>query len=97
VTSDGNGNFTTSVTLSSSMGFGNHTVSATGVSSGHSASVVFDVTSGRHERRGPVTCTTENSRPGNGFGDRNHCHTGPPGDDHGHGRGHGHGNQGDDD
>jgi hypothetical protein len=74
VTSDGNGNFTTSVTLPSSLGFGNHTVSAAGVSSGHSASVLFDITSSSSEGRGPLTCTTENSRPGNGFGDRNHCH-----------------------
>jgi len=31
-------------------------------------------------------------RPGNGYGDKNHCHTGPPGqEDKGGGNGHGHG------
>jgi hypothetical protein len=29
-----------------------------------------------------------NTRPGNGFGDRNHEHTGPPGHDGGHGHNH---------
>ncbi len=101
VTADGNGNFTTSITMPSSVAFGGHTITATGVSSGHSASVVFSVTRGRpgeRERQAPVSCTDDNTRPGNGFGDRNHCHTGPPGDDeHGNGHGHnGHGNQGGD-
>jgi hypothetical protein len=88
VNSDGSGNFSTTVTLSSSLGSGDHTISATGATSGHSASAVFDVNNGRRghgededDKRGPVTCTSENSRPGHGWGDRNHCHTGPPGND----------------
>jgi hypothetical protein len=92
-TNDGNGNFTTSITLPSSLTLGQHTIGATGVSSGRSASVVFDVTSGTPQ--GPTSFTDDNTRPGNGFGDRNHCHTGPPGhssDRHGRGN---HGNGGD--
>ena len=100
VTADGNGNFTTSITMPSSVAFGGHTITATGVSSGHSASVVFSVTRGRpgeRERQAPVSCTDDNTRPGNGFGDRNHCHTGAQDEDHGNGHGHGgHGNQGGD-
>ena len=40
---------------------------------------------------GSASCTQY--RPGNGFGDKNHCHTGPPGQtgEHpGNGNGHGH-------
>src|SRR5579859_907919 len=75
VTSDGNGNFSTVITLSSSLSAGAHTISATGVSSGHSASATFTVTTAQ-----PTTsCTGDDDRPGNGFGDDNHCHTGPPG------------------
>jgi hypothetical protein len=100
VTADGNGGFTTAITLPSSLTFGLHTIAASGVSSGHSSLVVFSVTSGRpgeRERATPVSCTDDNTRPGNGLGDRNHCHTGPPGNEHGNGHGHGHhGNQGDD-
>ncbi len=98
VASDGNGNFSTVITLSSSLSSGAHTISATGVSSGHSASATFTVTTTQ-----PTTsCTGDDDRPGNGFGDDNHCHTGPPGHqgdqgdqgDHG-GRGdNGHGNHG---
>jgi hypothetical protein len=97
VTSDGSGNFMASVALPSSPGFGDRTISATGVSSGHSASVVFTVTSGRGDEgeRGPVTCTSDNTRRGNGEGDRNHCHTGSQGEDQNHN--HGHENQGGDD
>jgi hypothetical protein len=91
VRSDGNGNFVTTVTLPGSLGVGNHTVSSTGVNSGHSASVVFDVTSGGGEGREPGAC-----RPGNGFGDRNHCHTGARGDNHGHGNNGDGDDQGDD-
>jgi len=108
VTSDGSGNFNTTITLPSSLGVGDHTISATGANSGHSASAVFSVTSGRGEdERAPVTCTSDDSRPGNGFGDDNHCHTGSQGDEHdngsgngngnGNGNGHGHGNRGSDD
>jgi hypothetical protein len=103
VTSDGNGNFSTVITLSSSLSTGGHTITATGASSGHSASATFTVTSGQ-----TTTCTGDDERPGNGFGDDNHCHTGPPGhhgdndqgdndhqDNHGHGGDHGrHGDQG---
>ena len=50
--------------------------------------------------QGSAACTQY--RPGNGFGDKNHCHTGPPGQegkggdgpgnsDFGHSHGHGHG------
>jgi large repetitive protein len=94
ITSDGNGNFTTSITLPS-LAAVQHTISATGASSGHSASVLFTVTNGREQ--GATSCTDGDSRPGNGSGDRNHCHTGPPGqgsDRHGHGK-HGDNNQGD--
>jgi hypothetical protein len=97
VTSDASGNFSTSLTLSSSLASGNHTIGATGVSSGHSAFVSFFVTNPRQ----PVACAGEDdSRPGNGNGDENHCHSGPPGhrdrgDDNG-GRGRSnHGERGD--
>ena len=30
------------------------------------------------------TTTTTECKPGHGFGDKNHCHTGPPGHDHDH-------------
>jgi hypothetical protein len=93
-TTDGSGNFTASITLPSSFTLGQHTISATGVTSGHSASVIFDVTSGSPQ--GPTSCTDGNTRPGNGFGDRNHCHTGPPGQGSDrHGRGNHGGNSGD--
>src|SRR6266567_3343021 len=36
VTADGNGNFTTTITMPSSVAFGGHTITATGLSSGHS-------------------------------------------------------------
>ena len=92
-TSDGNGNFTTSVTPPSSLGVGSHTIGVTGASSGHSATAVFQVTNGR--RGEAQSCTSSsNTRPGHGFGDDNHCHTGPHG---GERNGHGHGNQGDND
>jgi hypothetical protein len=107
VTSDGNGNFATTLQLSSSLALGAHTISATGTSSGHSASVTFFVTNQRAQQAAAVACGSGDDRPGNGFGDDNHCHTGPRGHDgddgHGHdgdnGHGHGHGNdndQGDD-
>ena len=35
---------------------------------------------------------TYGTRPGNGYGDKNHQHTGSGGGDHGNGHGHGHGN-----
>jgi hypothetical protein len=100
VTSDGNGNFATSITLSSSLAMGGHTISATGASSGHMAFVTFSVTSTNQQAN---SCAgDEDSRPGNGHGDDNHCHTGPPGHQHegndndNGGHGHGHGHQGDD-
>jgi hypothetical protein len=90
VNSDGNGNFATSLTLSASLALGDHVISATGMNSGHSAFASFTVTSGAQV----TPCTDDgDSRPGNGFGDRNHCHTGPPGhgdrgdDNSGHDRG----------
>jgi hypothetical protein len=101
VTSDGNGNFSVSLTLSSSLGTGQHTIAANGVSSGHSASATFFVTS---QQPPSSSCSSDDDdRPGNGFGDPNHCHTGPPGQEdhgdnngggHGHGHGHGHGRHG---
>jgi hypothetical protein len=103
-TSDGNGNFATSITLPPSLAIGSHTISATGASSGHSAFATFSVTSVGQQATSCVG--DDDERPGNGFGDDNHCHTGPPGqqkhdDDNSHGQGHGnhgHGNdKGDDD
>jgi hypothetical protein len=40
------------------------------------------------------TSLDQNCRPGNGWGDANHCHSGPPGQSDGHGDNHGdnHGN-----
>jgi hypothetical protein len=105
VTSDGNGNFGTNVTLSSSLAMGAHTISATGVSSGRMASVTFSVTSTTASPQ-PTSCSSgDDERPGNGHGDDNHCHTGPPGHQQhgegnqgGHGHSHGDGNdQGEDD
>jgi hypothetical protein len=99
VSSDGNGNFSTSLTLSSSLALGSHTISATGATSGHAAFATFQVTSTSQT----VGCSGgDDDRPGNGFGDDNHCHTGPrgqqdrgdndnQGDNHGRGHGHGHG------
>jgi hypothetical protein len=49
-----------------------------GVSSGRSASVGFNVTSGAAQRN-KACADGDDERPGNGFGDPNHCHTGPPG------------------
>jgi hypothetical protein len=37
--------------------------------------------SGNAGSSGGVTTTTV-CKPGNGFGDKNHCHTGPPGQQH---------------
>jgi len=102
VTADGNGNFSTNITLSSSLALGTHTISATGASSGHVAFATFSATSTSTTTNAqqPTSCSSgdgdeDDSRPGNGFGDRNHCHTGPPGHEHhndqgnrGHGRGH---------
>jgi len=106
-TSDGSGNFATTLQLSASLSLGAHTISATGASSGHSASVTFFVTNQNQGARqaAAVACSSgDEQRPGNGFGDDNHCHTGSQGHhddgDNGHGNGHGHGNdddQGDDD
>lgn len=98
VTTNGNGNFTAMITLSSSLAVGEHTITATGVSSGHSASATFAVTT-----RQQTQCNGDDARPGNGFGDRNHCHTGHEDRDEngdnggGHGHGHHHGNQDSDD
>ena len=103
LTSDANGNFSTNLRLSSSLALGSHTITATGASSGHSASATFQVTSTNRS----TTCGEDDDRPGNGFGDDNHCHTGPRGhqdrndnrnnQDRGHGHGHGSGDdQGDD-
>ena len=40
---------------------------------------------------GGESASCEQYRPGNGFGDKNHCHTGPPGQTGEHpGNGHGH-------
>jgi hypothetical protein len=104
VTSDGSGNFGTSLTLPSSLALGAHTISAAGVSSGHTAFVTFSVTSTNQQS---TSCGgDEDSRPGEGHGDENHCHTGSPGHEHedngngGHGHEHGHGDgndQGEDD
>jgi hypothetical protein len=97
VTSDGNGNFATSLQLSTSLGVGGHTISATGVTSGHSASVPFFVINQQ-----AVACGQGEDRHGNGFGDDNHCHTGSQGhhehgdDGNSQGHGHGHDGQGDD-
>jgi hypothetical protein len=79
VASDGNGNFVTTLQLSSSLALGAHTISATGASSGHSASVTFQVTSERAQQAVAVACTSGDERHGNGFGDENHCHTGSQG------------------
>ena len=107
VTADGNGNFSTSMTLSSGLALGQHTISATGASSGHAAFTTFSVTSTSAQQQATTSCTgtgdgdNDDSRPGNGFGDHNHCHTGPPGhqndndDNGGHGHNHGHGHHGD--
>jgi hypothetical protein len=104
VTSDGSGNFGTSLTLPSTLALGAHTISAAGVSSGHTAFVTFSVTSTSQQS---TSCGgDEDSRPGEGHGDDNHCHTGSPGHEHedngngGHGHEHGHGagdDQGEDD
>jgi len=75
VTTDGNGNFSTVITLSSSLSSGAHTISAAGDSSGHTASATFTVTTAA---QAATSCTGDDDRPGNGFGDDNHCHTGPP-------------------
>jgi hypothetical protein len=98
VTSDGNGNFSTTVQMSSSLGVGAHTISATGASSGHSASVTFFVTAGGRAQAAASACGANGERPGNGFGDDNHCHTGSQGN-HQQGDGddgHGHSNHGGD-
>lgn len=99
VTSDGNGSFATTITLSSSLALGGHTISASGTSSGHMAFATFSVTSvGQAQDQAATSCANdEDSRPGNGHGDKNHCHTGPPGQQHDNqdnGGGHGHGNGG---
>jgi hypothetical protein len=94
LTSDGNGNFTTNLQLSSSLGVGPHAITAAGASSGHSASVTFFVTSFATNQA--VACGQGEDRHGNGFGDDNHCHTGSQHHEHGDGNGHGHDNQGDD-
>jgi hypothetical protein len=95
VTSDGSGNFSTTIQMSSSLGLGAHMVSATGASSGHSASVTFFVTAA-HGQAAAVACGSDGERHGNGFGDDNHCHTGSQGHHQGDGNdGQGHGGQGD--
>jgi len=38
---------------------------------------------------GSTTTTTMPCKPGHGYGDKNHCHSGPPGHDHDHGDHHG--------
>jgi hypothetical protein len=97
VTSDGNGNFSTTVQTSSSLGVGAHTISATGASSGHSASVTFFVTALRGQAA--AACASDTERHGNGSGDDNHCHTGSQGHhqqgDGDDGQGQGQGSHGD--
>ncbi len=81
VTSDSNSAFSLNVTLPSGLSNGAHTIAASGASSNRSASVVFTVTS----RARTVSCgdgdndADDQVRPGFGFGDKNHCHTGPRG------------------
>jgi large repetitive protein len=107
VTADGSGNFSISLGLSSSLALGGHTISASGASSGRIAFAVFSVTgsatgAAQAQQAATSACVgdDDDSRPGNGFGDSNHCHTGPPGhgndggDNGGHGRGHGRGDHG---
>ena len=105
---DASGNFSTSITAASTLSNGAHTISATGVTSGKTASDTFTITNAQ----GQSPCPDDaNTRPGNGNGDKNHCHTGPPGHqgdvdqgdqgnhgnhgNHGNGK-HGNGNHGDD-
>ena len=99
-TANGNGAFSVNFSAPSS-GTGNHTVFATGQSSGLQLSSTFNVTANANAQS--TACNSNNDdRPGNGFGDRNHCHTGPPGhqgdqgdqDNHGDHGDHGGGNHG---
>jgi hypothetical protein len=93
-TSNGNGAFATSFSTPSG---GAHTVFATGQTSHFQVTTTLNGTGNATSQN--VACSNgdaDDSRPGNGFGDRNHCHTGPPGHpdngDHANGN---HGKQGD--